>query len=76
MGSEREILNVLDHAILESGFRLSRPYPLSTISSDGGRIAISGFLGDGNGEEVPWDLTSADYKLEELIARSARLKVA
>ena len=46
-GSEREIVYVLDHAIPETDFRLSRPYPLSTISSDGRRIAISGFLGDG-----------------------------
>ena len=44
-GSERESIYVLDHAIPETDFRLSRPYPLSTISSDGRRISISGFSG-------------------------------
>ena len=62
-GSEREIVYVLDHAIPETDFRLSRPYPLSTISSDGGRIAISGFLGDGQSAGAPWGLLV--FELEE-----------
>ena len=61
-GSEREIVYVLDHAIPETNFRLSRPYPLSTISSDGGRIAISGFLGDGQSAEAPWGLLVFEIK--------------
>ena len=62
-GSKREIVYVLDHAIPETDFRLSRPYPLSTISSDGGRIAISGFLGDGQSAGAPWGLLV--FELEE-----------
>ncbi|MCE2448334.1 MAG: PD40 domain-containing protein [Candidatus Latescibacteria bacterium] len=62
-GSEREIIYVLDHAIPETDFRLSRPYPLSTISSDGGRIAISGFLGDGNSAGARWGLLV--FEIEE-----------
>ncbi len=55
-GTDRETLYVLDHAIPDTSFRLSRPYPLSTISSDGKRIAISGFLGDGTAEGIDWGL--------------------
>ena len=55
-GSDRETLFVLDHAIPDTSYRLSRPYPLSTISSDGKRIAISGFLGDGQTVGAPWGL--------------------
>jgi hypothetical protein len=55
-GTERDTLYVLDHAIPDTDFRLSRPYPLSTISSDGKRIAISGFLGDGKTAGAPWGL--------------------
>ena len=62
-GSEREIIYVLDHAIPETDFRLSRPYPLSTISSDGGRIAISGYLGEGKSAGEPWGLLV--FEIEE-----------
>ena len=62
-GSEREIVYVLDHAIPETDFRLSRPYPLSTISADGRRIAISGFLGDGQSAGAPWGLLV--FEIEE-----------
>ncbi len=55
-GSDCEVIYVLDHAIPGTDFRISRPYPLSTISSDGRRIAISGFLGDGQTEGAPWGL--------------------
>ncbi len=55
-GSDRETLFVLDHAIPDTSYRLSRPYPLSTISSDGKRIAISGFLGDEQTVGAPWGL--------------------
>ena len=63
MGSEREVIYVLDHAIPETDFRLSRPYPLSTISSDGGRISISGYLGEGNSAGEPWGLLV--FEIEE-----------
>ena len=55
-GTERETLCVLDAPISGTSFRLSRLYPLSTVSSDGKRIAISGFLGDGKTEGAPWGL--------------------
>lgn len=55
-GTERDTIYVLDHAIPDTDFRVSRPYPLSTISSDGKRIAISGFLGDGKTADAPWGL--------------------
>jgi hypothetical protein len=55
-GSERDTIYVLDHAIPDTDFRLSRPYPLSSISSDGKKIAISGFLGDGKTVGAPWGL--------------------
>ncbi len=38
----------------------SRPYSLSTISSGGDRLAISGFLGDGSSEDAPWGLLVFD----------------
>lgn len=55
-GMGREVIYVLDHPVPGTDFRLSRPYPLSTISSDGERIAISGFLGDGRTADAPWGL--------------------
>ena len=62
-GSGREVVYVLDHPAPGTSFRLSRPYPLSTISSDGRRIAISGFLGDGETDGVPWGLLV--FEIEE-----------
>lgn len=55
-GTERETIYVLDHPIPGTNVRLSRPYPLSTISSDGKRISISGFLGDGTEAGIDWGL--------------------
>jgi hypothetical protein len=67
-GSERESLIVLDRPAEGAVRRLSRVYPLATISSDGRRIAISGFLGDGRREPPPWGLLVFD-----LDTASARL---
>lgn len=61
-GTERETLYLLDHAIPDTSYRISRPYPLSTISSDGQRIAISGFLGDGKTASAPWGLLVFEIK--------------
>jgi len=55
-GGGRETLAVLDEPVAGTDFTPSRPYPLSTISSDGKRIAISAFLGDGTTENAPWGL--------------------
>lgn len=67
-GSGRETLLVVDAPLPETAYRPSRIYPLSTISSDGRRLAVSGFLGDGARENAPWglmvfDLDSAQVSL-------------
>ena len=67
-GFDREVIYVLDHPVPGTDFRLSRPYPLSTLSSDGRRIAISGFLGDGRTEGAPWGLL-----VFEIVEPSVRL---
>ncbi len=64
-GSGRETLAVLDGAIPGEALHPSRPYPLSTISSDGRRIAISAFLGDGRVEypmQPEWGLLVFDVE--------------
>lgn len=59
-GTSRETLLVLDGPIPGTSYRASRLYPLSTISSDGQRLAISCFLGDGKTEGAPWGLLVFD----------------
>jgi len=61
-GTGRETIAVVDSALPGTGFRPSEIYPLSTISSDGKRIAISCFLGDGNTEAPPWGLMVFDIR--------------
>ncbi len=61
-GLERETVFVVDSELPGTDFRPSRIYPLSTISSDGRRIAISGFLGDGTYEEGPYGLMVFDIE--------------
>ena len=67
-GGGRETLIVLDGPAEGAVRRISRIYPLSTISSDGRRIAVSGFLGNGRREPPPWGLLVFD-----LDSGSARL---
>jgi hypothetical protein len=55
-GTGRETLLTIDAPLPNTNFRPSRPYPLSTISSDGTRLAISAFLGDGETAAPPWGL--------------------
>lgn len=67
-GTERETLLVLDAGIPGTEYRPSGIYPLSTISSDGKRLALAAFLGDGRTNDAPFglmvfDLTSATVKL-------------
>lgn len=59
-GTDRETICVLDRPLPGTSFRPSRMYPLSTISSDGRRIATSGFLGDGTVEGAPFGLMVFD----------------
>ncbi|MGD9498387.1 MAG: TolB family protein, partial [Armatimonadota bacterium] len=59
-GSDRETVCVLDGPLPGTDLRPSRIYPLSTISSDGQRVAISAFLGDGATEGAPFGLMVFD----------------
>ena len=61
-GGGRETVLVIDEPLPGTDFRPSRPYPLSTISSDGRRLAISAFLGDGETEDAPWGLLVCDLE--------------
>lgn len=67
-GTQREDVAVVDGVLPDAPGPFSRPYPLSTISSDGGRVAISGFVGDGTQADAPWgllvfDVTSGSVQL-------------
>ena len=61
-GTARETIQVVDTPLLGTEFRPSCLYPLSTISSDGRRIALSAFLGDGNTANAPWGLMVFDIE--------------
>jgi hypothetical protein len=61
-GTGRETLMVVDSPLPGTKFRPSRIYPLSTISSDGRRLAISAFLGDGKAAGAPWGLMIFDVE--------------
>lgn len=59
-GTDRRTIVMVDSALPGTRFRPSHIYPLSTISSDGRRLAISAFLGDGQTEGAPWGLMVFD----------------
>ena len=59
-GNDRRTILVLDAELPGTRFRPSHIYPLSTISSDGERLAISAFLGDGRTEMPPFGLLIFD----------------
>jgi len=59
-GTNRETIMVLDTALPGTRFRPSRIYSLSTISSDGRRLALPAFLGDGKSAEPPFGLMVFD----------------
>jgi hypothetical protein len=59
-GTGRQTLLVIDKPLPETKFRPSKIYPLSTISSDGQRMALSCFLGDGQTEGAPFGLMVFD----------------
>lgn len=61
-GSNRRTVMVVDSALPDTNFRPSHIYPLSTISSDGRRLALSCFLGDGKTEGAPWGLMVFDLQ--------------
>ena len=61
-GTGRETVLTIDAPLPNTNFHPSRPYPLSTISSDGKRLAISAFFGDGNTADAPWGLMVFDLE--------------
>ena len=61
-GTGRETILVVDAPLPGTNFRPSGIYPLSTISSDGKRLAISAFLGDGKTEGAPYGLMVFDLE--------------
>lgn len=61
-GTGRETILVIDSPLPGTKFRPSHIYPLSTISSDGKRLAISAFLGDGQTENSPFGLMVFDIE--------------
>lgn len=59
-GTQRQTVMVVDQPLPGCGRRPSCIYPLSTIRSDGRRLAISCFLGDGTEEGILWGLLCFD----------------
>ncbi len=61
-GSDRQTVFVVDSPLPETNYRPSCIYPLSTISSDGRRLALSAYLGDGQTENAPFGLMVFDVE--------------
>jgi hypothetical protein len=61
-GSQRRTVLVVDAPLPGTRFRPSEIYPLSTISSDGKRLAISAFLSDDQTEGAPFGLMVFDLE--------------
>lgn len=61
-GTDRRTLMVLDQPLAGMLGYLSQIYPLSTISSDGQRLAISAFFGNGRQEAAPFGLLVFDLQ--------------
>ena len=59
-GTGRETMLVVDSPLPGTKYRPSKVYPLSTISSDGQRLALSAFLGDGQTDGAPFGLMVFD----------------
>ena len=67
-GTDRRTILVVDAPLPDTRFRPSGIYPLSTISSDGRRVALCAFLGDGQTHDAPFglmvfDVEQADVRL-------------
>jgi len=61
-GRDRQTVMVLDAPLPGTPYRPSRIYPLSTISSDGHKLALSCFLGDGRAETATYGLMVFDLQ--------------
>lgn len=70
-GTERAEVLCLDRPMPGTPYRPSRIYPLSTISADGTKLALSAFLGDGETEDAPYGLMVFDlvYGTVEVVLR-------
>ncbi len=62
LDNSRETILAMDKPLNETGTKPSRIYPLSTISSDGAKIAISAFIGDGRKDNSPFGLMVIDIQ--------------
>lgn len=61
-GTGRETLSAVDSALPGVSGRPSHIYPLSTISSDGKRMGLSAFFGDGKSDQAPFGLMVFDLE--------------
>jgi hypothetical protein len=61
-GSDRRTIMVVDSNLPGVNSRPSRIYSLSTISSDGRRIALAAFMGDGRVDDAPFGLMVFDLE--------------
>ena len=61
-GTGRETVLRLDTPLPGTDFRPSRIYPLSSISSDGRKLALSAFLGDGKTADAVYGLMVFDVE--------------
>ncbi|HOZ46253.1 MAG TPA: hypothetical protein PLO37_02490 [Candidatus Hydrogenedentes bacterium] len=61
-GGNRETLLVIDAPIPGTKYRPSQLYPISTLSSDGKRLAISAFMGDGTRPDDAYGLMVFDLE--------------
>ncbi len=61
-GRNRRTVMVIDAPLPDTTYRPSRIYPLSTISPDGRRLAVSAFLGDGTSDDAPYGLLVFDLE--------------
>lgn len=61
-GSDRQTVMVVDSCLPGTRFHPCHVYPLSTLSSDGKRLATAVFLGDGHTDEPPYGLLVFDLE--------------
>jgi len=61
-GADRQTLFVLDVPLPDTDRRPSCIYPLSTIRSDGRKLALSCFLGNGEADGILWGLMVFDLE--------------
>ncbi|MFB3891485.1 MAG: TolB family protein [Phycisphaerae bacterium] len=65
-GGDPQTISVVDGRLPGTKFSPSRIYPLSTISSDGRKVAVSAYLGDGTEAGAPFGLMVFDVATGEI----------